>query len=50
MPNMFDRKETLLIGSFSKPYPDTGESGETYDVEFVAGSCSRGERLGIRTE
>lgn len=26
----------LLITSISRQYPDTGESGETYDAEFVA--------------
>jgi hypothetical protein len=40
MPNVFDRKEVLVIESVSQQYPDTGESGETYDLEIVAGHIS----------
>jgi hypothetical protein len=40
MRDNFDLKKTRLIESVSKPYPDTGESGETYDMEIIAGHGS----------
>jgi hypothetical protein len=48
VPNLFDRKEALVIETVSTPYPDTGESGETYDLEIVADHMNHSQPLDLR--
>jgi hypothetical protein len=36
MASILDTGKIVSIKTTYEPYPDTGESGETYDVEFFA--------------